>query len=84
MLDILRGELEFNPLYIEYIMIEVTDLSIMLGSCPPGKVVVKAPKIPATIPVIIAILKFFVIVMDKIINASNKSGFIPKTIPGVI
>ena len=41
-------------------MTEVIILSIMLGNCPPGKVVVKAHKIPATIPVIRVILKSLV------------------------
>ena len=57
---ILSGELKFEPLYIPYTIMEVIILSIMLGSCPPGKVVVKAHKTPAAIPVIKVILKFFV------------------------
>ena len=75
---------ELELLYIAYTIIEVTILSIMFGSWPPGNDVVRAHKAPATIPVMRVILKSFVRIIDKIINTNKKSGFIPKNMPGVI
>lgn len=63
---------------------DVIILSIILGNCPPGNVVDKAHKTPATIPVIKVIFKSLVKIIERIINTNKKSGFTPRKIPGVI
>lgn len=58
-------------------------LSIMLGTWPPGKVVVRAARIPARAETTRAFFKFKFIKIARNMVRSKKSGFIPPTIPGI-
>jgi hypothetical protein len=63
---------------------QVTALSIILGSCPPGNVVVRADRSPANRAVMIKLSLSLLINSDKNMNISRKSNFIPPRNPGVI
>ena len=58
-------------------------LSIRFGICPPGKVVVNPEITPVTLPNRTVLLKSGNKKIPRNIIISIRSGFIPKTIPGM-
>ena len=54
--NFIRSNILFKNNNKRYIIFTVTSLSIILGSCPPGNLVVKAVKIPVIIAAIIFVL----------------------------
>lgn len=72
-----------NTFIIIYTAMQVTSLSMILGICPPGKVVVMAVRIPPRSAVTTVLWKSLLIKSATNMKASMRSNFMLPNNPGV-